>query len=550
MANGFLGINIALSGIYSTQRLMGQVSHNISNAMTPGYARQVIDIQAYKPQVLPGTKGTVGTGVDVISARQIRDSYLDYKFRSETAMTKTWEARDSVLTEVQDIFNEPSDSSISQLLDNFYESLQTLKGNAENLTARTLVRENIIAISEATGRISDSLKSLQSDLNFQFKGAVGEVNDIAQQIAEMNRSIFKAELAGGDANDMRDQRNLLVDRLSEFVNVEYYEDSNNRFYVLVGGQQLVAHYRADSFELVPRKNKLHDDDDDGIMDVQWSNGNKLNVYDGKIKGLMAVRDNIEGDKKGIPYYVDQLNDFVTKVSEVFNNIHSSGFGLDQSTGYNMFTINNMTTTEFNDYLLNRGLNGLEAADVTTEILDGVSALPEDLQNGKIKENIEAVIAANPQYKGKTVYKMGDKYYVIDKIKASELTIAKDLENVNLIAASDNINEVPGDADNILALAQTRHDLDMFEWGSPEDFVKSLVSNLGVDAREAKITHQNQKLLLKEYHGARDSVMGVNMDEEAGNALKFQAAYSANARMVNVFDEMLDLLVNRLGLVGR
>ena len=142
------------------------------------------------------------------------------------------------------------------------------------------------------------------------------------------------------------------------------------------------------------------------------------------------------------------------------------------------------------------------------------------------------------------------YYVVDRMKASQMTIAKDLEDLNKFAAATRVEDLPGDGTNILKMIATRHNVELYDWGAPEDFIKSLVSNLGVDAAESNRVSKNQALLVNEYSTARDSIMGVSLDEEMANMIKYQTAYNANARMVNVFDEMLDLVVNRLGTVGR
>lgn len=548
--SGFLGLNTALSGLFANQRSLGIVSHNIANANTEGYSRQVMNTKAYRPQILPGNMGTLGTGVDVTAVKQIRDSYLDFKFRSEVSAREEWKARADVLTEIEGIFNEPSDSSMSELLDKYYESLQSLNKNPENLTARTLVRQTTMALSEGMKRMSGMLTSLQRELNFQFQVAVRETNDLAEQIAKLNETIYKVELEGGKANDLRDQRNVLVDKLSELVNVDYYEDEKSRFFVLVGGQQLVAHTRSDGFELVQRQDKLHEDDDDRIMDIQWRNGNPIFLKGGKVKGLMGVRDNIDGNLKGIPYYVSKLNEFTDVLADTMNSIHEKGYGLDRSTGYYMFTMDNMTTAQFKAYLINEGLNQGPAVQVTAGVLDGTTGLTGQALDLKIKDNIEKLLANNPGYAGKSVKNIDGQYYVVDKIKASRMTLAKDLEDLNKFAAATNIEDVPGDGSNILKMIQTRHDISLYAWGTPEDFVKSLVSNLGVDTAEANRVAGNQAQLVKEYTILRDSIMGVSLDEEMANMIKFQTAYNANARMVNVFDEMLDLVVNRLGNVGR
>jgi flagellar hook-associated protein 1 FlgK len=550
MASGFLGLSISLSGLFANQRSLSVVAHNIANASTEGYSRQVMNTEAYSPEVLPGGMGTLGTGVNVTAVKQVRDEYLDSKYREENSSLAEWEARADVLKQIESIFNEPSDTSIGELLDGYYEALQTLSTEPENLTARTLVRQTTIALTEGVGIISQSLKDLQSELNFQFKESVDQVNSYAEQIAQLNETIYKAELEGGRANDLRDQRNVLVDKLSELVPVDYYEDEQNRFFVLVGGHQLVAHYRADSIEMIERTDKMHEDDGEGLVDIKWADGNDVNVDAGKVAGLLSIRDNVEGDNKGIPYYLDRLNEFVDVLSNTMNEIHETGFGLDGSTGNYMFTIDNMSTAEYQQYLLTEGLNGGAALDITSSVMDGVAALNEDEQQGVINANIKAILANNPDYKDKSVKLINGNYYVTDRVKATEITIASDLEDLNKIAASADIEDIPGGTDKILEMVATRYNTTLYDWGAPEDFIKSLVSNLGVDAAQANRMLKNQEALVNEYETSRQSVQGVSLDEEMANMIKFQSAYNANARMVNVYDEMLDLIVNRLGTSGR
>lgn len=550
MASGFLGLTISLSGLFANQRSLGVVSHNIANANTEGYSRQVMNTQAYNPDVLPGGMGTLGTGVNVTAVEQVRDEYLDFKFREETSSMAEWTARAEVFEQIENIFNEPSDTSIGELLDSYYEALQTLSTEPENLTARTLVRQTTIALTEGVGIISSSLKDLQEELNFQFKQAVDQVNSYAERIAQLNETIYKAELEGSTANDLRDQRAVLLDELSELVPVDYYEDEKNRFYVLVGGHQLVAHYRADSIEMVERTEKVHEDDSLGLVDIKWTDGNDVNVDTGQVAGFLSIRDDVDGENKGIPYYIDKLNEFVDVLADTMNGIHETGYGLDGDTGYYMFTIDNMTTAEFKSYLLTEGLDGGAAVDVTSSVLTGVNALPEDDQAAAIQANMESVLANNPGYANKSIKKIDGNYYIVDQIKATEITIAADLEDLNKLAASGDIEDIPGGADKILDMVATRYDVSLYAWGAPEDFVKSLVSNLGVDAAQADRMLANQEALVNEYETSKASVMGVSLDEEMANMIKFQTAYNANARMINVYDEMLDLVVNRLGTVGR
>ncbi|GKT30947.1 flagellar hook-associated protein FlgK, partial [Aduncisulcus paluster] len=186
----------------------------------------------------------------------------------------------------------------------------------------------------------------------------------------------------------------------------------------------------------------------------------------------------------------------TLTSEI-NRIHRTGYDLHGETNIDFFTMNGMSTEEFSEYLLTRGLDGGSPMDVTDEILSGVT---DDMDHGdatdKIRENSKTFFENNPQLEGKNIRLVNDRYYVVDVIPADELSISEDLEDVNKIAASTTVEGLPGDGGNILNIANVRHDTALYDWGSPDDFVKSLVSNLGVDGQATKSIMDNQELLVK------------------------------------------------------
>ncbi len=552
MGSSFMGLNIATSGLFANQRALSVTSHNIANANTEGYSRQRLDMTSYKPDVLPGGKGTLGTGVDVESVKQIRDKFLDFQFRGENSKFNEYDARYEVIRNIEGILNEPTDSGIRQLMDDFFSSVQELNKNPESLSVRTLVRERAIALTSGIGNMSSSLKSLQQDMNFEFEVGVDNLNNYASQIAELNEIIYETELTGGTANDVRDQRNLLLDKMSELTDLDYYEDNHDRFHVSIGGHEIVSHTRSDQLVLTKRTEKLNYDDVDGLVDIAWEDGTSFNTKTGKLKGIIDIRDNIEGDDKGIPYYIDRINEFMSTLTSEVNRIHRGGYNLHGETNIDFFTINGMSTEEFEIHLLNNGLDNGPPVDITDMIMTNVDLddMTHEEATEKIRENTKVFFENNPQLEDKTIRLVDDRYYVVDKLRADQITISKDLEDVNNIAASETEAGLPGDGNNILNIANVRHDVALFDWGSPDDYVKSLVSNLGVDGQATKSLVTNTELMLKNVSTSRDSVMGVSLDEEMSNMIKYQHAYSANARMVNAVDEMLDLIVNRLGLVGR
>ncbi len=534
MSSTFFGFNVARSGLFASQRALNVTSHNIANANTEGYSRQRLDTTQMKPQLLPGGQGMMGNGVKTENISQIRDEFLDFKFRGENTGFGEWESKAETLQTIEAIFNEPSDSGIRTVMDQFFSALQDLNESPDSLTVRALVRQRGIALSKNINHMASQFKKLQADIDFEMRTTVDEINGYSEQIRKLNETIFNAELSGSKANDLRDQRNLLVDKLSKHLNIDYFEDNQNKFHVLVNGKTLVSHYRNSELAYNQRSEKLHPDDAEKLHDITWADGSDFSPRSGTLKGLMDMKDNIDGADKGIPYYMERLNNFADVLTESLNQVHKTGYDLDGGRGTNLFTVDGMSTLEFEDYLLNKGLEGSRAVDVTDQVLNGENPLE------------------NPLYRDKTIKLLSSgKYIVVDKISASRLTISSDVDgDLNKIAASISKDGLPGDGNNALKMSRVRDNVNLYEWGSPDDYVKSLISNLGVDTQEAIRMSDNQTVLLSQVDSNRQSVSGVSMDEEMTDMIRFQHSFNANARMITTMDEMIDTIVNRLGLVGR
>jgi len=478
MGGSFFGLNVARSGLFASQRALTVTGHNIANANTPGYSRQRVEIVQSLPTVLPGGQGMLGSGVDTQHISNIRNEFLDYKYWSENQSYGEWNARSGVLETIETIVNEPTDSGIRTVMDQYFAALQELSTKPEDLTVRALVRERGIALSETINLMGSQLEKLQSDLDFEIKTVVDEINGYADQLAKLNEQIFRYELGGNKANDLRDQRTLVLDKLSELVPVDAYEDSQGRMQVMLKGKLLVSHITANHLTTEQRAygDKNNESDVENLSDVVWADGSAFIADGGKLRGLLDMRDSSSDNNKGVPYYLEKLNHFAKTFAEQVNSIHREGYGIDGTTGIDFFEMDETATS----------------------------------------------------------------------LKVSE---AIDLD-LNAIAASSTYAGLPGDGSNALKMNQLKDDANMFAWGKPGDFMKSLIANLGVDAQQAIRVSSNQSALLEQTDINRQSVSGVSLDEEMANMVKFQHAYNANARMITTIDEMIDVLVNKMGLVGR
>jgi len=491
MSSTFFGFNIARSGLFTSQRALNVTSHNIANANTEGYSRQRLDIKESDPMSLPG-KGMIGTGVETENISQLRDEFLDIKYRHENTIHGEWDSKSDMLRDVEDILsmlNEASNTEDKTVIDKFFGALQDLSTDAGNGDKRTTLREWGVALAETLNHMANQFEKLQSDTDLETRTTVDDINSYAEQIKDLNKAIYRAELDGSKANDLRDQRNLLVDKLSELTKIDTYEDNQNRFHVLVGGTALVSHFKTTKLTYEQRTTNLNQYDTKNLHDIKWENGDPFRPKGGKIKALIDMRDNASGEDKGIPYYMERLNEFTDTFAKKINEIHAGGFDLNGNTGFYFFTINNKTTAAF---------------DPTTET-----------------------------------------------ITAKDITISFEIEqSLDNIAASNDANGLPGNGGNAIDMADVRHDSGLFTWGTPEDYIRSLNANVGVETQQANRMRDNQKVILNQVETNRLSISGVSLDEEMTNMIQFQHSFNANSRMITTMDEMIDTIISRMGLVGR
>ncbi len=329
--DGFFGISIARRALDASQYGMDVTAHNIANANTPGYSRQRAILAATPSFPYPGynrpmLQAQLGTGVEVKSVERVRSSYFDGQIRKENQALGGWQVKDDALKQVESIINEPSEAGLQNIMGEFWNSWQQLSKNPESLSVRTSVIEMGRTLTSTFNQLDTKLSRLRDNLNDQVAVKVDEVNNIADRIYSLNNEIVRIQTFGVEPNDLKDERDKLIDDLSKIADISIAEQDSGVSIVFLNGRQLVSEYSANHIQTTP--NGMNS----GYNDVTWeADGSAVTLYGGEIKALVDSRD------VTIQKYRSDLDTLASTLITEVNNLHAAGVGLDGTTGWNFFT---------------------------------------------------------------------------------------------------------------------------------------------------------------------------------------------------------------------
>ncbi len=353
MPSQFFGLQIAYSGLKASNASLNTTANNIANAQTVGYSRQLVSQQASNALRTFATYGCAGAGVDTIAIERVRDEFYDVKYWDNNCKYGEFEVKSYYCRTIEDYFDDDGTTGFRSVFNKMSNTLQSIVSNASNDTTKAEFISAAKALTDYFNNMYGNLQELQKDVNLEIKQNVDEINALAEQMVTLNKQINVIELSGSKANDLRDQREVLIDRLSEIVDVQVTEypicDANNpdretggtRYIVqIAGGQTLVdgSDYNTLSYTARDKDEKVNQTDVDGLYQIVWSNGNEFNLtnaaMEGKLKGLVELRDGNNGAN---------FNGILSKVTEnvpVTNEDGTAG------------TATQITVTVDDDYLKN------------------------------------------------------------------------------------------------------------------------------------------------------------------------------------------------------
>ncbi|GIO23871.1 flagellar hook-associated protein FlgK [Oceanobacillus sp. J11TS1] len=487
----FRGLEMSRQALSTQQSALYTTGHNISNANTPGFSRQRVNMQAMNGYPTPGMNsphmpGQSGTGVEIGSVQRIRNQFLDTQFRSENASVGYWSQRTAALSRMENLLNEPSESGLSASINDFWQSLQELGANPTNNGARAVVLERGKALGDTFNHLASSMETIRSDLQKETENTIDRANAMIDQLGALNDQIKKLETHGYNANDLYDKRDLILDDLSEIVNIEVTYNTGH----IPSNQQ-----------------------GEGVATVKVlaENGDTATLVNG-LTGEMKKIDQ--------PQYTE-----IDGVKAI-ESIHVGGVDIKASKG------------ALQSYVHASGY--VEGGEVKGDY-------PEVL--AKLDKLAYAIVTSFNE-----VHETGDGTKVpffeeLEEEKGTASKMAVALDDYSDIIVSSNGNTGSGDIARELSNLFTSAN-DKLDDVSVNGYLESIIGELGVDAQHALTMLDSTSTLQHQVNNQRQSISAVSLDEEMTNMIKFQHAYNAAARGMTAMDELIDTIINRMGLVGR
>jgi flagellar hook-associated protein 1 FlgK len=506
MSGLFYGLEIAKTALTVSQKAINVSGHNIANANTAGYTRQRVILESIVPastdvRLSSVSKGNVGGGAEATLVDQIRNDYLDRQYRNQNTKLGYWQTRADEMEYIETAINELSDdTSISSAMADFFNSLSDLSENPSSEEIRTTVQQSALKMTETFNQYYDKLVEMQNSYNDAMKGTVDKINDLVTGIAKYNEQIYAYELSGEKANELRDKRNLMIDQLSELVNINATE-TNGEMVVSCNGIDLVNHTTATLLDARPELTGEVSGESGYYQIYLGSSSTVFSYSGGQLQAYKDLRDNTSMDNMGIPHILQSLNTLAQNIAKQFNAIHSTGYTMP---------------------------NGSTASKTGVNLFEVSTAVDAD---GNAYEDYDAITAGN--------------FTLSAEVLSSVYNIAASSKLIDLSAA----NTQEGNNEIALAMITLSSKTNLPTIGSFENYLKSTMVEVGTESSTCSKNAESQQTVLQNVEDRRQSISGVSLDEEMVQLVAFQHSYSAAARVLTAIDEALDVLINRTGRVG-
>jgi flagellar hook-associated protein 1 FlgK len=571
------GLYIGVSGLNVSQAALNVTSHNLANVDTKGFVRQqavLTDFNYIKMGDSYMSSMQKGLGANFATVKQVRDTFLDQAYRQEIGRQAFYESQYSAVNEVEGLFGELEGETFQKTLSTFWTSLQELGKEPDSVVARATLIQSAVTFLERANNISKQLTDYQLNLNTQIKDQVERINEIGNELKTLNLKIRQYESTGVEkANDLRDQRNNLLDELGKYGNITYKENINGIVNVNFEGMPFVTEDSVFMMNTVPV------DDTTQMLKPVWAAYGGADVFNldkvptadknndiGSLKGLLVARGSKQANYTDIPVRSNYETDTLYNAAVMdYNNKTNASVIMTVQAQFDQL-IHGITTT----------INDILSPNKTVTLPDGTTLKILDEANAPVGMDADKTMGeglfnrkSSPRYEepveiqivdenGDTVPIMARIYIEEDSSDNYSLFTLGEIEvnpeilnSYALIALSSNTGSGDFDiaaVDKLLSKWQ-----EPFSTLSPntltknnfDDYYTSFMSEIANRGQQLNTISVNQASMVESIDNQRMQVTGVSSDEELTNMIKYQHAYNAAARYVNVVSQMLEDVIVKL-----
>ncbi|MDO9169695.1 MAG: flagellar hook-associated protein FlgK [Methylobacter sp.] len=581
-------LSTSLSGLMAAQRSLETVQHNISNVNTDGYSRQRVE-QATNAARFTGD-GYIGQGVNVTNVTRSYDQFINKQLSSSLSAFGDVDRYHRLATSIDNIMADPS-TGIAPVMNRFFNAINEVADDPSSVPARQVMLSEAEILTQSFNTMSGRFEEIRTQNNNDMIAMVNDINSYATAIANLNLQITEGigKTQGlKQPNDLLDQQDALIAKLSAIVNVSVLPQENGTSSIFIGnGQSLVLGGGTATFTT------MQSTFDSNRLEIGLKTTNSVTeitsqISGGSLAGSLRFRDEVLDPAQ------QKLGRVAAGLAMEINALHEQGFDLSGNAGEALFSFsgaeipviksaknagNASVTANFQDVNSNPSAAGsLDFSDFKLEYVSGTGYTLT-----RIRDNQVINLTATETGAGTNVFTLssatalpgiditvdqnagvsgGDQFLIRPTYNAAQkMTVAIDdprkiaaATNIELDTNGDPVDDgsgnpviikgpMPGDNRNALQLANLANKLGML--GGTASFnsaYNEVVSGVGTLTRAAKLGASAQETLLNQAKGARESLAGVNLDEEAANLIKFQQAYQASAQAISVARSLFDTLL--------
>ena len=566
MANGFGSLYVGASGLQNAQNAINTTANNLANVDTKGYVRQQVRYADKNYTILKDSRANVnmqqsGLGVSIGDVVHARDIFLDKTYRQETGRMSFYSARYETATYVEDLMQELNGQQFKQSVSDLWQAFQEVSTKPADSTNQNLVLQKADLLVSRTQKLYSDLQNYQSNINDQIKDDVDRVNTIGNRIYELNLQIQKVEAGGTEtAMTLRDERDSLLDELGNYGRIEVTEDATGFAYVDMEGVRFVDENRCYNMGLKaadgtsfytpywPQQSDVEKGQYVPVFRLSGEISSEMNTDIGSIKSKLLVRGDTYGRREDMASEESYGNiegctlmEVEAELDVLFSRIVKS---LNDIYCPNTETTSAFTSTDGRTYPA--GTKILDEENCARGV-DG-ELPPRELFTRIGIDRYTKVTGKD----GKTyyVYKEEDPDDSSTRYAIGTITVNSDLKRqITLMPAYKKDGSVDYEMGAKLAAAWEVKDMKLNPYDQKpctfEEYYDKMVDQLGIEGNTYKSVTETLSGAVSSVDSKRQQVSGVSSDEELSNMIKFQSAYNAASRFMNVISEMTETIVTGL-----